>query len=90
MCFFDKEKVLHRVSKTLITWELNNELWWKNRYDSKAVTRLYKEVEIKFQIGSELGKKYAVEIGVHQGTVISMILFTIVIVAATDTLQEKD
>ena len=41
----------------------------------KVVRSLHEEAEIKVRVGSGLSKKFSVKVGVHQGSVLSPLLF---------------
>ena len=58
-----------------------------------AVMSLYKGARTKVTVGTHLFEEFEVSVGVHQGSLLSLLLFTIVIDVVTnditeDTLQE--
>ena len=46
----------------------------------KVVRSLHEGAEIKVRVGSGLSKKFSVKVGVHQGSVLSPLLFAMVTV----------
>ena len=45
----------------------------------RAIMSLYRGVKMKVKVGSELSGEFLVQVGLHQGYVLSLLLFTIVV-----------
>ena len=54
----------------------------------KAVMSLYKEAEKKVRVGSGLSEEFTVKVGVHQGSVLSPLLFAMVIDEVTENARK--
>ena len=52
-----------------------------------AVMSLYKGAKTKVKVGTHLSEEFEVDIRVHQGSVISPLLFAIVIDVVTNNIQ---
>jgi len=83
MAFVDLEKAFDRVP-----WEV---LWWSLRKKGVAeqlievIVSLYKGVKTAVKTKDGIGEEFEVKVGVHQGSVLSPLLFTIVL----DTLSKE-
>ena len=55
----------------------------------KAVMSLYKEAETKVRVGSGLSEEFTVKVGVHQGSVLSPLLFAMVIDEVTENARKR-
>ena len=77
--FVDLEKAFDRVPRKV--------LWWVMRTLGvpesivRVVQAMYNNVRSKVRIGSECSEKFEVGVGVHQGSVLSPLLFIIVLEA---------
>src|SRR5207247_2865992 len=84
--FVDLEKVFDRVSREILWWTLRHvgvEEWMINMIKS-----LYKGVTTAVKRNSEESESFEVKVGVHQGSVLSPILFNIVIQAIADNFKK--
>ena len=54
----------------------------------KAVMSLYEEAETKVRVGSGLSEEFSVTVGVHQGSVLSPLLFAMVIDEVTKNARK--
>ena len=54
----------------------------------KAVMSLYEGAETKVRVGSGLSEEFSVKVGVHQGSVLSLLLFAVVIDAVTENARK--
>ena len=77
-CFVDMEKSLDRVPKKVMEWSIRQR--WLPKMLVKAITRTWVELE--------LSEKFFVKIGVHQGLVLSSLLFAIVVDVVTEDARE--
>ena len=71
MCFVDLEKAFDRVPKKVMKC-LPEVL-------VKAVMSLYEGSRTKVRVGSGFSEEFGVRVGVHQGSVLSPLIFAIVI-----------
>ena len=49
---------------------------------------LYHGAKTKFRVGSEVSEEFLVQVGVHQGSVLSPVLFTIVVDVISENARE--
>ena len=71
ICFVGLEKAFDRVPSRVIEWALRKKL-------VQAVMSMYKEAKTRVQVGGGHSEKFNVGVGVHQGSVVSPFLFSIV------------
>ena len=85
MCFSDLEKAFDRK---VVEWAMRK----KGISEAlvTAVMSLYKGARTKVKVGTHLSEELGVDVGVHQGSVLSPLLFAIVIDVVTNEgmLQE--
>ena len=77
MCFVDLEKAFDRVPRRVMEWAMRKKGLPKILV--KAVMSLYEGAELKVSVGSGLSKEFSMKVGVHQGSVLSRLLFAMVI-----------
>ena len=81
MAFFDLEqKAFARVTQDVIWWamrKLGIDEWLQVR----LVQNMYKDVRSRVRVGNGYSKEFGVGVGVHQGSVLSPLLFIIVLEA---------
>ena len=78
MCFVDLTKAFDRVPRKVMEWAMK-----KKKVPVamvKAVMSLYNKVKTKVKDGSGLSDEFSVNVGVHQGSVSSPLLFAIDVV----------
>ena len=77
MCFVDLEKTLDGIPRIVVEWAMRK----KGIPEAlvRAVMSLYKDARIKVKVGAHLSDEFEVNVGVHQGSVLSLLLFTIVV-----------
>ena len=80
--FVDLEKAFDRVSKKVIEWALRKKLVPERLV--QTVMSMYKGAKTRVQVGSGHSEEFDVGVGVHQGSVFSPFLFSIVL----DVLSE--
>ena len=76
LLFVDLEKAFDRVPRKVIQFALR-----KKGVEEKlvqAVTRLYEGARSRVRVDSEVSKPFGVKVGVHQGSVLSPLLFVTV------------
>ena len=81
-CFVDLEKAFDRVPRRVIEFALR-----KKGVEEKlvqTVMRLYEGARTRVRVDSELSEPFAVKVGVHQGSVLSPLLF----ITVMDVLSE--
>ena len=79
MAFMDLEKAFDRVPRKVIWWALRKlgvEEWivW-------LVQGMYANARSRVHVGEDFSKEFEVKVGVHQGSVLSPLLFIIVLEA---------
>ena len=77
MCFIDMEKAFDRVPRKVVEWSLRIK-GLPERLVS-AVMSLYEKASTRIRVGSSLSDAFAVKVGVHQGSVLSPLLFAIAV-----------
>ena len=79
LAFLDLEKAFDRVPRQVIWWALR-----KLRVEEWLVVlvqSMYNNVRSRVRVGDEYSEEFSVEVGVHQGSVLSPLLFIIVLEA---------
>ena len=86
MCFVDLEKAFDRVPRKVMEWALR-----KKRLAEvlvQAVMSLYEGSRTKVRVGSGTSDEFGVRVGVHQGSVLSPLIFAIVVDVVTEHARE--
>ena len=81
MAFIDLEKAFDRVPRDVIWWvmrKLGIDEWLV-----RLVQSMYKDVRSRVRVGDGYSEEFGVGVGVHQGSVLSPLLFIIVLEALT-------
>ena len=86
MCFVDLEKAFDRVPRKVIRWALRKKGVSEKLVE--AVMRLYDGVRTKVRVGNDLSEAFEVKVGLHQGSVLSPLLFVIVMDAVCGEVME--
>ena len=86
MCFVDLEKAFDRVPKRVMEWAMRKK--GLPEILVKAVMSLYEGAEMKVRVGSGLSKEFPLKVGVHQGSVLSPLLFAMVIDEVTENARK--
>lgn len=86
MCFVDLEKAFDRVPRKVMEWAMRKK--GLPEVMVKAVMSLYDGAKTKVKIDSKLTDEFSVEVGVHQGSVLSPLLFAIVVDVVTEEARE--
>src|SRR5580693_1009012 len=79
MAFVDFEKAFDRVRTEVIWWALR--VVGVEEWIVKTIHAMYEGATTAVRLGDGEGKEFGVKVGVHQGTVLSPLLFTIVLEA---------
>ena len=84
ICFVDLEKAFDRVPRKVIEWT------WRKKFVLErlvqAVMSMYKRAKTRVKVGGGHSEEFDVGVGVHQGSVLSPFLFSIVL----DVLSENE
>ena len=86
MCFVDLEKTFERVPRRVVEWALRKKSLPKVLV--KAAMSLYEGSRTKVKVGSGFSEEIGVRFGVHQGSVISPLIFAIVVDAVTEQARK--
>ena len=76
LCFVDLEKAFDRVPRRVVKWALKTR--GVSEVMVKAVMNLYEDPTTTVKVGSEFSDQFPVKVGVHQESVLSTLLFAIV------------
>ena len=85
MCFVDMEKAFDRVPRKVMEWAMR-----KNGLSEviiRAVMSLYDGAKTRVRVGSACSEEFEVKVGVHQGSVLSPLLFAIVVDVITENAR---
>ena len=77
MCFVDMEKVFDRELRKMMEWAMRKKDL--SQVMVRAVMSLYDGAKTRLRVGSAYSKEIAEKVGVHQGSVLSPLLFAIVV-----------
>ena len=86
MCFVDLEKAFDRVPRKVMKWALRKKSLPEVLV--KAVMSLYEGSRTKVRVGSGFSEEFGVRVGVHQGSVLSPLIFAIVVDAVSENARE--
>ena len=87
MVFIDLEKAFDRVPREVIWWALRKK--GVPEPEVRAVMEMYREAMTAVQVEGQLSEWFGVKVGVHQGSVLSPLLFAIVMDALTEDLGKN-
>ena len=79
MAFVDLEKVFDRVPRKVIWWALRK--FGVEKWIVTLVQRMYANARSRVRVGEGYSEEFEVKVGVHQGSVLSPLLFIIVLEA---------
>ena len=82
MCFVDLEKAFDRVPRKVLEWAMRKK--GIPEVLVRAVMSLYEGARTRVRVGSTTSDEFEVNVGVHQGSVLSPFLFTIVVDVVTE------
>ena len=86
MCFVDLEKVIDRVLRKMLKWAVRKKGIPEVLF--RSVMSLYEGEKTRVRVDSELSDEFEVEVGMHQGSVLSPFLFTVVADVVTELARE--
>ena len=87
LCFVDLEKAFDRVPRKVMEWALRKK--GLAEVLVQAVMSLYEGSGMKVRVGSGTSKEFGVSVGVHQGSVLSPLIFAIVVDVVTEHARER-
>ena len=86
--FVDLEKAFDKIPRTAIRWALLRQSVPERLINS--VMALYRETRSSVRVGGETSVDFGIELGVHQGSVLSPLLFIVVMEEATNECRVGD
>ena len=87
MCFVNLEKTFDRVPIKVVEWALRKKTLPEVLV--QAVMSLYEGLRTNVRIGSGLLEKFGVSFGVHQGSMLSPLIFAIVVGVVTKDARKR-
>ena len=85
MCFVDLEKTFDRVPTEVLEWAMRKRGIPEAMV--RAVMNLYEGAKTRVRVGLELSEEFEVKVGVHQGSVLSPLVFAIVVDVVTESVR---
>ena len=85
MCFVDMEKAFDRVPRKVMKWAMRKK--GLSEVIVRAVMSLYDGAKTRVRVGSAYSEEFEVKVGVHQGSVLSPLLFAIVVNVITENAR---
>ena len=85
ICFVDMEKALDRVPRKVMEWNMRKKDL--SELMVRAVMSLYDGAKTRVRVGSAYSEEFEVKVGVHQGSVLSPLLFAIVMDVITENAR---
>ena len=86
MCFVDMEKAFDRVPRKVMEWAMRKK--GLSEVIVRAVMSLYDGAKTRVRFESAYSEEFEVKVGVHQGSVLSPLLFTIVVDVITENADD--
>ena len=77
MCFVDMEKAFDRVPRKVMEWVMRKK--GLSEVMVRVVMRLYDGAKTRVRVRSAYSEEFEIKVGVHQGSVLSPLLFAIVV-----------
>ena len=85
MCFVDMEKAFDRVPRNVMEWAIRKKDL--SEVIVRAVMSLFDGAKTRVRVGSAYSEEFEVKVGVHQGSVLSPLLFAIVVDVITENAR---
>ena len=85
MCFVDMEKAFDRMPRKVMEWAMRKE--GLSEVMVRTVMSLYGGAKTRVRVGSAYSEEFEVKAGVHQGSVLSPLLFAIVVDDITENAR---
>ena len=86
-CFVDLEKAFDRVPRAVLWWALRK--LGVEEWAVRTVQGMYSNARSQVRVNGQLSEKFEVTVGVHQGSVLSPLLFIIVLEALSRNLNTQ-
>ena len=86
ICFVDIEKAFDRVPRKVMEWAMRKK--GLPEVIVRAVMSLYHGAKTKFRVGSESPEEFSVQVGVHEGSLLSPLLFAIAVDIISENARE--
>ena len=86
MVFVDLEKAFDRVPREMIWWLLRRKGVLER--EKKAITEMYTNIETSIKVEYTRSESFDVKVGVHQGSILSPLLFALVMDEVTKDIRE--
>ena len=86
MVFVDLEKAFDRVSREVIWWLLRRKGVLER--EIKAIMEMYTNIETSVKVEYARSESFDVKVGVHQGSIVSPLLFALVMDEVTKDIRE--
>ena len=86
MCFVELEKAFDRGPRRVMEWSMRKKSLPEVLF--KAMMSLYEGAETKVRVESGLSEEFSVKVGEHQGSVLSPLLFAMVIDKVTENARK--
>ena len=86
MCLMEFKKAFGRVPRKVMEWAMRKKGF--PEVIARAVVSLYHGAKTKVRVGSELSEEFLVQVGVHQGSMLSPLLFAIAVDIISENARE--
>ena len=86
MVFVDLEKAFDRVPRKVIWWSLRRKGVLER--EIKAIMEMYTNIETSVKVEYTRSESFDVQVGVHQGSILSPLLFALVMDEVTKDIRE--
>ena len=87
MCFVDMEKAFDRVPRKVMKWAMRKK--GLSEVMVQAVMSLYDDAKTRVRVGSAYSEEFEVKVSVHQGPMLSPLLFAIVVDVITENANAR-
>ena len=85
-CFVDMEKAFDRVPRKVMEWAMRKKDL--SQVIVRAVMSLYDDAKTRARVGSALSEEFKVKVGIHEGSVLSPLLFAKVVDVITQKMKK--